>query len=149
MLVSKKLQYALRAVFELARRDGAGPVRIADIGHAQAIPVRFLENILNQLKKGGFVASRRGKKGGYILGRPAEEITVGALVRFLEGPLRPVLCADEDGGRDCPLYGNCAFLGLWERAQRAVAEVYDTTTIADILAEDVERRENYAPDFVI
>jgi Rrf2 family protein len=149
MLVSKKCQYALRAIFELAKRNGSGPVRIADIGQSQAIPVRFLENILNQLKKAGFVASRRGKKGGYLLARAPEDITVGDLIRFLEGPMGPVVCADDDSKGDCPLYGNCAFIGLWERAQKAVTDVYDSTTIAGILADDKKRLAAYAPDFMI
>ncbi len=71
MLVSQKSQYALRAVFELARRNGGLPVKIADIAEAQAIPQRFLEVIMNQLKQGGFVESRRGKRGGYLLARSA------------------------------------------------------------------------------
>ena len=71
MSVSLKCQYGLRALFELARRAGNGPTRIQEIAEAQAIPPRFLENILNQLRRGGFVESRRGKAGGFVLARPA------------------------------------------------------------------------------
>jgi Rrf2 family protein len=89
MGVSQKCQYALRAVYELASRGSAEPVRIADLAKAQAIPARFLEVIMAQLKQAGVVASRRGNEGGYLLGRPASEITVGKLIRFIDGPTHP------------------------------------------------------------
>ena len=76
MMVSQKCQYALRATFELARRQGEGPIRIADLASAQAIPGKFLELILCDLKQGQFVESRRGRRGGYLLARPAAELPV-------------------------------------------------------------------------
>jgi Rrf2 family protein len=86
MPISQKTQYAVRAVFELAKRQGRGATKISEIAEAQAIPQRFLENILNHLKGGGFVESVRGKEGGYLLVRPAKELTVGQVLRFVEGP---------------------------------------------------------------
>jgi len=77
MLVSQKAQYALRAVFELARRHGKGWVKISDIADTQAIPIRFLEVILGQMKQAGFVVSRRGTEGGYMLAVAPGELTVG------------------------------------------------------------------------
>jgi Rrf2 family protein len=87
MLITQKCQYALRAVFALARREGRGPTKIAEIAREQAIPVRFLEVILGQLKQGGFVDSRRGADGGYFIVRSPREIAVGDIVRFIDGPL--------------------------------------------------------------
>ncbi len=84
MLVSQKCQYALRAIFELAKRTGQGPVKIAEIAEAQAIPVRFLEVILSQLKQGRFAVSQRGSEGGYQLARPPQELTVGEITRVAE-----------------------------------------------------------------
>lgn len=83
MLISHRCQYALRAIFELAKRSNQGPVKIAQIAEVQAIPVRFLEVILSQLKQGRFVASRRGNRGGYILAYSPAELTVGAVIRFM------------------------------------------------------------------
>ena len=103
-MVSQKCQYALRAVFELAKRHGRGPVRIGDVAKAQAIPPRFLEVILNQLKQAGFVESRRGNEGGYLLARAPERLTVGEIVRFVEGPIRPVTCTPDSTETACSLH---------------------------------------------
>jgi len=138
MLVSQKCQYALRAIFELAKRTGQGPVKIAEIAEAQAIPVRFLEVILGQLKQGRFVVSQRGSEGGYQLARPPQELTVGEIMRFVEGPLAPVTCGlDPAKTKDkCPFYGNCVFLPMWEKARRAAADVYDSTTFQGLVTQE-------------
>ena len=94
-MVSQKCQYAIRATFELAKRHGQGPVKISEIAETQSIPVRFLEVILNQLRQGGFVQSRRGADGGYYLIRKADELMVGDIIQFIEGPLVPVACLAE------------------------------------------------------
>ena len=133
MLHSQKCQYALRAVLELAKHMDGGPTRVADIAEAQAIPPRFLENILNELKQGGFVQSVRGRAGGYLLARQPDEITVGEIIRFIQGPIVVVHCMFSDNMVDCPLAGNCPYLPMWERAEAALEGVYDTITFADLL----------------
>jgi Rrf2 family cysteine metabolism transcriptional repressor len=135
MSISPKCQYALRSVFELAKHHGKGPLKIADIARAQAIPTRFLEVILSQLKQAGFVESRRGSAGGYVLARPPAVLTVGEIIGFIEGPLSPVLCVAGSTGDQCPLHGDCAFLPMWERAREALSEVYDSTTFEDLVEE--------------
>ncbi len=150
MLVSQKCQYALRAVFELARRNGQGPVKIAEIAKAQAIPVRFLEVILGQLKQGGFVRSQRGNEGGYFLTRDPRELTVGDMIRFVQGPIVPVECVMGDGDRNkCPFYGSCVFLPMWEKVEKALAGVYDATTIQDLMDLEERNVREYVPDFAI
>jgi len=139
MLLTQKCQYALRAIFELARHIGEGPVKIADIAEVQAIPPRFLEVILTQLKQAGFVASQRGSEGGYILIRSPAELSVGEVMRFVQGPIGPVDCMLESAKDKCPLYGNCVFLPMWERARVAMSGVYDTTTFQD-LVDNAERQ---------
>lgn len=134
MMITQKCQYALRAVFELSRRESEGPVRIAEIAENQAIPVRFLENILNELKHAGFVKSIRGKAGGYLLEQPAGLLTVGKIMRFAQGPILSVGCTDKTDN-PCPLQSRCNFLPMWERAAKALSDVYDTTTFADLLNE--------------
>ncbi|HOI53656.1 MAG TPA: Rrf2 family transcriptional regulator [Phycisphaerae bacterium] len=135
MNLSQKCQYALRALFELAHRAGQGPISMAEVAEAQAIPVRFLELILNQLKQPGWVESYRGIHGGYALVVEAAALSVGEVIRFIEGPLAPVKCIAGQGGRHCPLLNRCAFQGLWDRAERAISEVYDSTSFQDLLDE--------------
>ncbi|MFP4106407.1 MAG: RrF2 family transcriptional regulator [Phycisphaerae bacterium] len=133
--LSQKCQYALRALFELARRDATGPVSVSEIAEAQAIPSRFLEVILHDLKRGGFVESRRGARGGYLLTVPAESILVGNIIRFIDGPIAPVRCVAEGDSSDCPFHGNCAFMNMWMRAMQAACEVYDNTSVKDLVME--------------
>lgn len=85
MAITQKCQYALRAIYELARRQQEGPCKIGAVAEAQNIPVRFLENILSSLKSAGVVDSARGKDGGYFLAKPANAITVGEVIRFIQG----------------------------------------------------------------
>jgi Rrf2 family protein len=149
MWISQKCQYAVRATFELAKRLGLGPVRIADIAEAQAIPVRFLEVILAQLKQGGFVESRRGNRGGYVLAKTPAEATIGDVIRFVEGPLGPVTCAMGASHSECRLYGDCVFLPMWERVKKAVTDVYDGTTFQDLVEQDSRREREQVPSYSI
>lgn len=139
MLVTQKCQYAMRAIFELARQEGRGPVKITDIAEAQAIPQRFLENILNQLKQGGVVESRRGKEGGYLLARPAGQITAGNIIRLIEGPVHAIECTTAVGEDRCPLMGDCVFLPMWDQARAALEAVYDSVTFADLVRQEREK----------
>ena len=147
MQVSQKCQYALRAIFELARRNGRGPITIAHIAESQAIPARFLEQILSQLRQGGFVESRRGTSGGYLLSRVPADLSVGEVIRFIEGPLGPVQCTS--GQTECPLNGGCVFLAMWEKAQEAVANVYDSTAFQDLVDQDMQMRGNEPLNYAI
>jgi Rrf2 family protein len=118
----------------LAKHYGEGPIKIADIAKIQAIPGRFLENILSALKQGGFVTSIRGRNGGYTLAKTPESITAGSIITFCDGPVAPVGCIS--GSDDCSLMGTCAFMPMWKRAQAALSNVYDNTTFADLVEED-------------
>lgn len=149
MLVSQKCEYALRAVFELSRCNGRLPVKIVDIADAQAIPHRFLEVIMNELKQGGFVESRRGRDGGYLLARPAETMRVGEVIGFVEGPLGPVDCVESKSTKSCRLYGNCALLPMWEKVRDAISGVYDNTTFQDLVNEQMEKTREGAPCYSI
>ncbi len=136
MAVTQKCQYALRALFELARRQGQGPVPAGGIADSQAIPKRFLEVILHQLRQGGFVDSQRGKDGGFYLARPPETVTVGDVIRFMDGPISPVDCHREPPGNDCPLRGGCVFRSLWDDAREALVRVYDTRSLRDLVEQE-------------
>jgi len=148
MAVTLKCQYALRAVFELALARGTGPVKISSIATRQAIPPRFLEIILNELKQAGFVDSRRGSSGGYLLAQSPRDLAVGDVIRYVEGPIGPVQCVSGDTS-DCPLLRDCVFLPMWQRVQEAMTEVYDGTTFAALVDEKRRREETYVPNYVI
>lgn len=136
MLITQKHKYALRAVFELGKRYEHGPVKLADIAKAQAIPQRFLEVIMAELKPSGIVTSKRGYYGGYTLLLHPQEVTVGAIFRFLDDTESNDRCTACDAGENCPLHGDCSFMAMWEKVQDAIYAVYDETTIHDLLKNE-------------
>jgi Rrf2 family protein len=133
MLITQKHKYALRAIFELAKHHGCGQVKLSDIAAAQAIPLRFLEVIMAQLKGSGLVASKRGYYGGYALLTPPHQVTVGEIFRFIDDPGQHDRCDACIAKEGCPLHDNCAFMPMWERVCQAIYAVYDQTTIQDLL----------------
>jgi Rrf2 family cysteine metabolism transcriptional repressor len=139
MLVpTKKNQYALRAIFELAKHKGLGPVKISDIAEAQSIPQRFLEVILNQLKSSGIVDSKRGFYGGYFLIKPANQVTIGDVLRFLGRDLPTIDCMACVSTASCPFGGQCAFSKMWTQVKRAAFKIYDETSFQDLIDRERE-----------
>jgi Rrf2 family cysteine metabolism transcriptional repressor len=149
MNLSRKCQYALRAVFELATRHDQGPVPVGLIAEQQHIPARFLELILVQLKQAGYIESRRGVQGGYSLSVKPKDISVGDVIRTIEGPLMPVRRAKDHGPRRTRPPGDAAFLHLWQRAEKAVANVYDATSFQPLIDQEAAARSKYTADFSI
>ncbi len=135
MRVSNRCEYALRALLELARSGDQGPVRIEDIARRQSIPKKFLANLLVLLKRGEFVRSKKGPDGGYFLARPAAQIQVGDVVRYVDGPIAPIQCVSRTLGERCMIGNRCGFFPMWKRVRAAVAEIVDNTTIADVMLE--------------
>jgi Rrf2 family protein len=133
MLVTQKKQYALRAIFELARHSGDDPVKTVLIAEAQAIPLRFLEVIMGQLTRAGMVESKRGYAGGYTLRLPPDQIRVGDIFRVLDKDDNAEACMACTAKGNCPFLGECVFMGLWDQAQSAMDAVYDQTTIRMLL----------------
>lgn len=133
LITQKKNQYAIRAIFELAKHMGKGPRKSSDIAKAQEIPVRFLEVILSQLKGSGFVESKRGFYGGYTLVRPPNEITVGDVLRFMSGQDETVDGMIDQSKDNFSLKVDVAFSSMMDRALEAVFDVYDQTTIQNLL----------------
>ena len=132
-ITPRRNHYALRAVLELAKHSGLGPIKISYIAHAQDIPVRFLEVILNRLKRSGLVDARRGASGGYFLTRPPGRITVADIMGFMQGPVEEARCAACRAKTRCPHGHRCAFSAMWNRVDRAVLQVYTETTIQNLL----------------
>ncbi len=134
--LNKESLYAIRAVTELAEHFGKDPVSCATIAEKQAIPQRFLELILVRLREHDFLTSHRGASGGYVLSVRPDELTIGRILRLFEGRLAPVHCTACGGTEYCKLQNNCRFARLWRRSKQAVSYLYDTTTFADLLAEE-------------
>ena len=124
MAASQKCQYALRATFELSSRYGGSPEPVSEIAFNQDIPPRFLELIMVDLRKAGFVGSTRGAKGGYRLLKPPEDISVADVMRAVEVTYNPVDCSRFGGSVECLLDGTCVFAKLWSRARKAIDKVY-------------------------
>jgi Rrf2 family protein len=141
MPISVKGEYALQAIFDLASQPPGEPVRIADIARRQRIPQKFLELILAGLKQGGFVESRRGAEGGYLLARPAESIAVGEVLRFVEGP-------HGAKGRSRRKQ-ETPFTEMWQQVDRAVSEIVDRTTFADLIRAWNERQNAFVLNWEI
>jgi len=140
MHFSVKGEYALKAIFDLSSQNSKEPVKIADIARRQEIPQKFLELILASLKQGGFVASRRGAEGGYMLAKPAENITMGAVLRFIDGP-RDKTRSDENV--DSP------FGPVWDRVEKAISSELDNTNFAGLCREWTERQNQFVPNWEI
>jgi Rrf2 family transcriptional regulator, cysteine metabolism repressor len=146
---SQKTVYALRAIYELAKRYGQGAVSIPLIAEAQNVPPRFLENILLQLKQAGIVESLRGREGGYALARTPDLVKVGDVLRAIEGPMYPVSCLGDKAQETCPMRQDCVFIPMWREAQEAMLAVYDGTSFEDLVARGRASEEESAPMYSI
>jgi Rrf2 family protein len=130
--VSSRGEYALRALLILGK-SGEEVLPIPDIAEKTMVPVSYLEQILLQLKMQGFVKSKRGIRGGYSLRLPPDRITIGEVIRKLEGPLAPMGCVSLSAYDPCPLEEGCQLKPLWALVRDTVAHVLDRTTLLDLL----------------
>jgi Rrf2 family protein len=142
---SIKCVYALRTILELAIRQGLGVVKSQQIASAQGIPLRFLEIILAELRQGGFVDSKRGNSGGYVLARPPEAITVSQVIDFIEG--HKAINKKEDSGT--PVLDEDPFNGLWQQLNRTCSDILNSASFADLAGEEVRKRNLRAPNYAI
>lgn len=146
MNISVKGEYALQAIFDLASHSHANqshaePVKIADIARRQKIPQKFLELILASLKQGGFVESRRGAEGGYLLSRRPETIMIGDVLRFVEG-------RQEERSR-LRRKNDSPFADLWERVDIVIDSVLEATSFAQLVREWEDKHSRFVPNWEI
>ncbi len=134
MKLSTRSKYGMNAMFELALRHGGGPASIKDISEAQSIPEAYLEQLFIPLKKAGLIVSVRGAQGGYTLAKSPADISIGAVIRTLEGSLFPVECLEDEGGC-CERGSTCAGRIIWEKLYSSITNVIDKLTLQDILME--------------
>ncbi len=137
MKFTAREQYGLRAMVELARRYGDGPVSLGEVAHIQGLSQGYLEQIAVALRCAGLLISQRGAAGGYALARKPEAITVGDVIRVLEGEIVPMTCVtDEDScGAPCAREGQCATRDVWLIVRMQLEKTLDGTTLADLVRE--------------
>ncbi|MBV9355082.1 MAG: Rrf2 family transcriptional regulator, partial [Chloroflexi bacterium] len=142
MKVSTRVHYGLRAMTELARSYGDGRlVSIAEIARNEDLPLSYLEQLVGELRRARLVEGTRGVHGGYRLARPPAEMTVGDVYRVLEGEVAPVECTAEAYlPGSCSREAVCLSRSIWERVQRAVLDVLDATTLADLVLSERPRQ---------
>ncbi|HMD51618.1 MAG TPA: Rrf2 family transcriptional regulator [Solirubrobacteraceae bacterium] len=139
MMFSTKAEYGIRVMVELARRSGGDPIPLAEIAEEGGLPLAYLEHLVARLRKADLVASRRGSRGGYLLARPAEEITMADVVEALEGSIAPIECISEaaDGSIVCSRESGpshvCPTKLLWTRVRFSIISTLRETTLADLL----------------
>jgi len=147
--ISKRTQYALKAMIALGRKYREGPILISTLAREETIPIKFLELILLEMKGRGLLESKMGRKGGYKLSRPPSAITMGSIIRTIEGPLAPLPCASETAYKpceECEDIENCGTRIIMRSVRDAISDVLDRTTLADVIAKaDANRPLKNAP----
>ena len=135
--LSKRGEYALRALidFGLTQELGRPLLRVSELAAKEGLPIKFLEQILMQLKAAGYLESRRGKHGGYLLARPPENISVGQVVRLIDGPLAPIACVSQTAYErcSCPDEEHCGLRMLMLDVRNAISNILDRFTLADVV----------------
>ena len=133
-MLSSRARYATRAILDLSLLFDQGPIQIHDIAERQNIPVKFLQQILVALKMTGFVQSRKGPGGGYSLAMQPKEITLGAVVRAMDGPIAPISCVSVTKFSECgcPNPEVCSLRNAFKEVRNAMSEVLDRTSFADL-----------------
>lgn len=149
MKLSKKSDYALRAMIYLSMNYQKGSVQIKEISTKERIPQKFLENILLTLRKVGILNSKMGLKGGYALARSPDLITLGDVIRVLDGTIAPVDCVSQMSYKKCSEEITCAIRGVMMNVRDAVTEVLDTTTFADMCKRTKDLMESNALTYSI
>src|SRR5580693_5775415 len=136
--ISKRTQYGLKAMLALGRKYREGPILIGTLAREEAIPIKFLEAILLDVKSRGLLDSKMGRKGGYFLSRPPSAITIGSIIRIIEGPLAPLPCASETAFKpceECADVENCGTRIIMRQVRDSIASVLDKTTLADLIRQ--------------
>ena len=140
MRITYKGDYALKTILDLAVHYGNGVVTIHDLAKRIDAPIKFLEQVLLDLKRAEFVESRRGKIGGYLLAKHPSKIKLGDVIRFIDGPIEPIACAEKRYSGCKDLY-KCVFRKLWQDVTEATTGIIDNITFED-LADRLKKTKN-------
>lgn len=137
-MISTKGRYALRVMLDLSEQPKDEAIKLKDIAERQGISVKYLEQIIAVLNKAGLVRSIRGPQGGYMLNRNPEDYTVGMILRLTEGDLAPVSCVSYNNNAVCSKESACATKTVWHKMYKAINDVIDNITLADLKNENVK-----------
>ena len=140
MRISYKGDYAIKTILSLAEHFGEEPVTIQSLAKRSDIPIKFLEQILLALKRGDFVQSRRGKAGGYQLSRHPSQISLGEVMRFIDGPIEPLACVDA-AYKGCADMTSCVLRPVWRRVAESTAQIVDSVTFESLTEEKRKARD--------
>jgi len=137
MKLSKRGEYGLRALQDLAAHYGEAPIPNKELAERNNIPYRFLEQILLILKHGRILQSHKGPQGGYVLSRPPDQITLAEIIRLLDGPLAPIPCVSETAYESCgcPDMNACGLRRVMKQVRDTVAQMMEQTTLADLIKQ--------------
>ena len=138
MKLSTKGKYGVRAVFEIARNYGKGPLTIKEIADRQGISFSYLEQILHRLGKAGLIESVRGPAGGYLLARKPSNLTIGDIVRALEGPIALSHCLEPGESDECNQADDCVARMVWAKVGAKIEEALDSISFNDLLLQQQE-----------
>ena len=142
MKLSTKGRYGLRAVIDLAMHCDSEAVALSSIAERQHISMSYLEQLIPKLRRAGIVNSIRGAQGGYVLAKPASEISVGDILRALEGDLHPVDCAEVNGnGESCTSSGMCVTKHVWKKISDSINQAVDSLMLSDLVEESLMLKE--------
>jgi len=149
-MLSKKSKYGLKALLVLADEAGRGPIQTSELAEREGLPKKFLEAILLELKRHGLLQSKKGRGGGYVLGRKPADITVGQVIRVLEGPLALIPCVSQTAYmkcEECLDERTCGIRLAMKEVRDATARILDNTTLSDLNARvALERRIDQSAD---
>jgi len=140
MKITYKGDYALKTILDLALHYGNGVVTIHELAKRADIPIKFLEQVLLDLKRGGFVESRRGKVGGYLLAKSPSQIKLGEIIRFIDGPIEPITCIDKRY-RECNDIYKCVFRKIWQEVTQATSDIIDNITFEDLVNQAKKQKK--------
>ena len=141
MRLSTRGRYGLRAMLDMAMDQSDGPITLNSISERQGVSIGYLEQLMVPLKKEGLIRSVRGAQGGYLLARDPEDITVGDIIRALEGPIAPVACVSEDYPEECDRAEGCVTRLVWAKVRDSIVEVLDSLTLYALVEEAKKNSE--------
>jgi Rrf2 family protein len=153
--LSKRGEYALRALidFGVAQAIGRPLLQVSELASKEGLPIKFLEQILMQLKAAGYLESKRGKHGGYLLARPPENISIGQVARLIDGPLAPIACVSQTAycKCTCPDEEHCGLRILMLDVRNAISNILDRYTLADVVEVTMRklRKDKVAHPFLL
>lgn len=144
MKLSTKGRYGVAAMYDLALHFGQGPISLKSVANRQGISEHYLEQLMGTLRKAGYVKSLRGSQGGYALAKDPENITVGDIIRIMEGPIAPVDCllSGQEDNDYCQKACMCVTRGVWAKVRDSINGVLDSISLADLCREETLRGDD-------